>query len=182
MGRWSYSAASHPVRSFHEASFGTRAFIICSYQSLIIGCHSTSLAAGWIWWTSKGGFLERWFWVGHYSTNTLGDACTDKKAIYFQLLPFLGGEAEQRVPSEYIVQRNSVANPPMFFYFIDRQLANSEFTSANKDYLRRAYPRLKLWYNWLNQSQSGQLPFTYRWRGRNDTTGSLTVDAFSVFC
>lgn len=32
----------------------------------------------------------------------------------------LGTEAEQRVPAEFIVQSDSMANPPMFFYLIEK--------------------------------------------------------------
>lgn len=81
----------------------------------------------------------------------------------------LGVEAEAKVPQEYIVQHNSVANPPMFFYLIQHFLKDKTFRE-NKNLLERLYPRLKLWYGWLNVSQSGPSRGTYRWRGRNGTT------------
>lgn len=81
----------------------------------------------------------------------------------------LGPEAEAQVPGEFIVQHNSVANPPMFFYLIKQFLTDKTFRD-NKHLLERMYPRLKLWYAWLNVSQSGPSDGTYRWRGRNETT------------
>lgn len=34
----------------------------------------------------------------------------------------LGKEAELRVPAEFVVQRDSIANPPMLFYLIEKYL------------------------------------------------------------
>uniref|UniRef100_A0A914WQK2 mannosyl-oligosaccharide glucosidase n=1 Tax=Plectus sambesii TaxID=2011161 RepID=A0A914WQK2_9BILA len=82
----------------------------------------------------------------------------------------LGAEAEHKVPAEFVVQRNSVANPPMFFYLLSRYLAEEKFADKHAAYLEKVYPRLKAWYGWLNRTQSGREPGTYRWRGRNATT------------
>lgn len=83
----------------------------------------------------------------------------------------LGVEAESKVPAEFITQHNDVANPPMFFYVIDGVLKSSKKDDAElKSILNRMYPRLKLWYRWLNNTQAGSAPNTYRWRGRNATT------------
>ncbi|KRX98514.1 putative mannosyl-oligosaccharide glucosidase [Trichinella pseudospiralis] len=82
----------------------------------------------------------------------------------------LGTEAEQKVPAEFLTQRNLYANPPMFFYLIKSTLKNNKLSTDSKEILSRMYPRLRLWYNWLNKSQSGVQPGTYRWRGRNATT------------
>ena len=38
------------------------------------------------------------------------------------------------------------------------------------DYIRTLFPRLRASYNWLNTTQVGNAPSTYRWRGRNATT------------
>uniref|UniRef100_A0A915KUU7 Mannosyl-oligosaccharide glucosidase n=1 Tax=Romanomermis culicivorax TaxID=13658 RepID=A0A915KUU7_ROMCU len=89
----------------------------------------------------------------------------------------LGSESEARVPAEFVVQQDKVANPPMFFYIIRMMLNrmndksfDKEEIEATQNGLRKFYPRLKAWYSWLNSSQSGHIPGTYRWRGRNGTT------------
>ena len=40
-------------------------------------------------------------------------------------------------------------------------------------FLAKIYPRLVHWYDWFNRTQSGPLPFTYRWRGRVNTPQEL---------
>jgi len=73
-----------------------------------------------------------------------------------------GSESEARVPPEFIVQHNTVANPPMFFYVIQSLLARGKEEDAEQraidEALRRFYPRLKVWYAWLNSSQAGHAP------------------------
>jgi mannosyl-oligosaccharide glucosidase len=82
----------------------------------------------------------------------------------------LGEEAEQRVPSEFIIQKNANANPPMFFYLLSEYFTQKDFAKQHRAFLERAYPRLELWYSWLNRTQVGPVPGSYRWRGRNQTT------------
>jgi mannosyl-oligosaccharide glucosidase len=38
----------------------------------------------------------------------------------------LGEEAQAKVPAEFLVQRPSIANPPMFFYVLDKFVRNTE--------------------------------------------------------
>lgn len=38
----------------------------------------------------------------------------------------LDKEAKERVPAEFLVQSNSVANPPMFFFLIEKFLNDSQ--------------------------------------------------------
>lgn len=96
----------------------------------------------------------------------------------------LGLEARARVPAEYIVQRSEFANPPSFFLTLDVLLSKSTPTNATttndsmplfqrdllQKFLEHAYPRLRTWYLWLNTTQTGTVPGSYRWRGRNETT------------
>lgn len=79
----------------------------------------------------------------------------------------LGLEAEARVPNEFIVQRTTNANPPALFLAFDR-LLNEE--DVDVKWLNKVFPRLHLWFNWFNVSQTGHLPSTYRWRGRDSST------------
>lgn len=79
----------------------------------------------------------------------------------------LGMEARSKVPAEFVVQRNTNANPPTLFLPVRYLLDHEEI---DYEYLRRIYPRLQAWYNWFNSTQLGTLPGTYRWRGRNATT------------
>ena len=79
----------------------------------------------------------------------------------------LGLEAEARVPKEFIVQRTTNANPPALFLAIDK-LLNQD--NVDVQWLNKVFPRLHLWFNWFNASQTGHLPSTYRWRGRDANT------------
>jgi len=40
-------------------------------------------------------------------------------------------------------------------------------TAGDILYLRRLWPRLQAWYEWFNSTQAGEMPGTYRWRGRD---------------
>ena len=96
----------------------------------------------------------------------------------------LDAEATAKVPKEYVVQNAAQANPPMFFYALNKLVQNDAFVTKHKTVFTRVrpirisaimhglqmYPRLKVWYRWLNETQSGHVPGTYRWRGRNETT------------
>lgn len=79
----------------------------------------------------------------------------------------LGDEARTKVPAEFVVQHNKKANPPALFLPIK---AMRDKGLLDGDYLRKLFPRLRAWYNWLNTTQAGKLPSTYRWRGRDATT------------
>ena len=39
-------------------------------------------------------------------------------------------------------------------------------------FLAAAWPRLIKWFKWYNSTQSGSVPGTYRWRGRDQKTQS----------
>ncbi|XP_023311834.1 mannosyl-oligosaccharide glucosidase GCS1 isoform X2 [Anoplophora glabripennis] len=81
----------------------------------------------------------------------------------------LGIEALAKVPSEFVVQWNTNANPPTFFLTIQSIL--NQYGSDLKDdewnLLERLYPRLQAWFSWFNTTQKGNLPGSYRWRGRD---------------
>lgn len=79
----------------------------------------------------------------------------------------LGDEARTKVPPEFVVQHNEKANPPALFLPIKSMRKQG---LLDNDYLRKLFPRLRAWYNWLNTTQAGRLPSTYRWRGRDATT------------
>ncbi|XP_077427821.1 mannosyl-oligosaccharide glucosidase [Vanacampus margaritifer] len=85
----------------------------------------------------------------------------------------LGDEAHSKVPAEFVVQRNENANPPTLFLALEgliEQLSlnpGSAESQPTPPFLRRLYPRLKTWFEWYNTTQSGPLPNSYRWRGRD---------------
>lgn len=76
----------------------------------------------------------------------------------------LGAEAEARVPAEFVVQRNTNANPPTFFLALESLIQHN---SIHDDELRALFPRLYKWYTWFTESQKGTKEGTYRWRGRD---------------
>ncbi|XP_074086113.1 mannosyl-oligosaccharide glucosidase [Macrotis lagotis] len=83
----------------------------------------------------------------------------------------LGEEARVRVPPPFLVQRAAHANPPSLLLPVMRMLDGGDATDL--DFLRIAFPRLQAWFTWLQQSQAGPLPLSYRWRGRDQAAASL---------
>ncbi|KAL5275817.1 MOGS family protein [Megaselia abdita] len=83
----------------------------------------------------------------------------------------LGVEALAKVPEEFVIQRNSNANPPTFFLTLRKILTKykSELSSKRRlDVLERLYPRLQTWFSWFNSTQKGEKAGSYRWRGRDE--------------
>ncbi|KAJ8957230.1 hypothetical protein NQ318_007794, partial [Aromia moschata] len=82
----------------------------------------------------------------------------------------LGVEALAKVPEEFVVQRNTNANPPTFFLTLQNILNryDKELTKERFSILQRIYPRLQAWFAWYNTTQKGNLPGSYRWRGREE--------------
>jgi mannosyl-oligosaccharide glucosidase len=82
----------------------------------------------------------------------------------------LGDEALAKVPQEFVTQINTNANPPTFFLTLQYILKHkrSELLSNHIYLLNKLYPRLQKWFDWFNVTQKGEIPSTYRWRGRND--------------
>lgn len=84
----------------------------------------------------------------------------------------LGQEALVKVPEEFVTQVNTNANPPTFFLTLKFILDHNREELLKKYYnlLEKLYPRLQAWFTWFNTTQIGDMPGTYRWRGRNSTT------------
>ena len=76
----------------------------------------------------------------------------------------LDDEARSRVPNEFIVQRNNRANPPTLFLALDQLIDEGHVKNGE---LSAIYPRLVSWFNWFNTTQTGPLPSTYAWQGRD---------------
>ena len=81
----------------------------------------------------------------------------------------LGEEARARVPSEFVVQHQTAANPPTLMLTLHSMTSGFQESLSDKDfsYLSKLWPRLKAWYYWFNSTQIGDVPGSYRWRGRD---------------
>eukprot|EP00051_Salpingoeca_urceolata_P006675 m.88375 g.88375 ORF g.88375 m.88375 type:complete len:776 (+) comp14938_c2_seq2:37-2364(+) len=83
----------------------------------------------------------------------------------------LGPEAKSKVPAEFVVQPSDNANPPTWFLVVEDML---DHLSADPDprtveFLRGAYERFEAWFRWFD-TQRGNAPLSYRWRGRQNKT------------
>lgn len=81
----------------------------------------------------------------------------------------LGSEARRKVPAEFVVQHNTNANPPTLFLPLQKIIKQLVLSNKPEDraFLKAVYPRLKAWYAFYNETQVGNLPGSYRWRGRD---------------
>ena len=88
----------------------------------------------------------------------------------------LGDEALARVPSEFVVQNPSHANPPSMLISLHKMASSvknresSDTMVEEKLFLEEIYPYLKIWFGWFLSTQKGPVEFSYRWRGRDATT------------
>jgi mannosyl-oligosaccharide glucosidase len=90
----------------------------------------------------------------------------------------LGAEAEARVPAEFMPQHRQHANPPTLMLRLERLLNGGAEQGGEEEWLplaRRLWPRLTRWYGWLVRTQAGELPHTFRWRGRDVADNRLNA-------
>ncbi|KDD74831.1 mannosyl oligosaccharide glucosidase [Helicosporidium sp. ATCC 50920] len=88
-----------------------------------------------------------------------------------------GREAHARVPDEFVPQLPDAANPPTLFLVLQDMARGLEEAQGadgpdvelalDREFLSAAWPRLTAWYRWFNASQAGELPGSFRWRGRD---------------
>ncbi|VDP79487.1 unnamed protein product [Echinostoma caproni] len=84
----------------------------------------------------------------------------------------LGSESRSRVPEKFVIQRDSIANPPTLALVVEALIdLLPKFSSAEVARFRQwsltALPRLHTWYQWFNRTQAGSVPFSYYWKGRD---------------
>ncbi|CAJ2677592.1 unnamed protein product [Trifolium pratense] len=89
----------------------------------------------------------------------------------------LGAEALSRIPQEYVAQHPTNGNPPTLFLALSgiiNALKNNEFNAMDRSeislFMERAFGRLEAWFQWLNNTQSGEQMSSYYWRGRDNRT------------
>ncbi|XP_048485861.1 mannosyl-oligosaccharide glucosidase isoform X2 [Plutella xylostella] len=93
----------------------------------------------------------------------------------------LGAEALARVPKEFVVQSNAAANPPMLLLQVAKLAQRPEFAKPGplRAKLHRCFTRLQAWYFWFLNSQRGDQPTSFRWRGRTDDNLQLNPKTLS---
>ena len=98
----------------------------------------------------------------------------------------LGDEANSRVPDEFITQRTNIANPPTFFLVIENILSSvlnekeeECVNNSHRLFLQNIFHPLKKWLKWYIISQKGELPGTFRWRGRSYNDNKLVPNTLA---
>lgn len=100
----------------------------------------------------------------------------------------LGAEALSRVPDEFVPQHPTNGNPPTLFLALNgiiNGLKNNEFNVMDRSeislFLERAFGRLDAWFQWYNETQSGEQMSSYYWRGRDNMT-TLQLNPQVLIC
>ncbi|TMW67836.1 hypothetical protein Poli38472_007508 [Pythium oligandrum] len=97
----------------------------------------------------------------------------------------LGETARHRVPGEFLVQHVEHANPPTLLLALEKIITYVELDQRRDTmaFIRRIFPFLKRWYEWLVRTQRGVVfndeLATFRWRGRNANDGKLISNTLS---
>ena len=79
-----------------------------------------------------------------------------------------GDEPRSRVPGEFVAQNPKFANPPTLLiqiqnFALEQQTSPSE---ARTVFLNLVWPRLRKWYSWFRETQSGNVTNTFKWIGK----------------
>jgi mannosyl-oligosaccharide glucosidase len=107
----------------------------------------------------------------------------------------LGDDSSRRVPAEFIIQRATIANPPTFLLVLESLLDRLKNTCDDNEqicstpsrdeqnriieFLGDMYPRLHYWIQWFRYSQQGELPGSFRWRGRSSNDNKVVPNTLA---
>ena len=89
--------------------------------------------------------------------------CTDDNTKRYLVKYEVPVESSQ-VPDEFVVQRNTNANPPTLLLTLHSMLRDMTTNGGTppawfREYLLRMWARLEKWYDWFNTTQMGQVGF-----------------------
>ena len=94
----------------------------------------------------------------------------------------LGDEGRSRVPPQFIIQRDDVANPPALLLAVEALLDAPRTYYADQGvnlsvrnrFVVDIQPALERWYNWLVRTQRSKTPKGFRWQ---DSGGGHTMSS-----
>lgn len=131
-------------------------------------------------------------WLNAMYVSPLPDTQEDEELMgWIPREMILGEDSSRRVPDEFIIQRATIANPPTFLLVLESLLnrlsnvcvedVNNETCSQEPlserdkilEFLSDMYPRLHYWIQWFRYTQQGELPGSFRWRGRSSSDNKV---------
>jgi mannosyl-oligosaccharide glucosidase len=135
-------------------------------------------------WDAQISFDVISHWIVGAKTN-FSDPSMESARGWIPREQILGGEARTRIPSEFLAQHPTHANPPSFILQI-QNFASAASTDEDFNFLERLIPHLRQWRDWYHTSQCGGSPdcaknrtvlsspsfdirrdLQYRWRSKN---------------
>ena len=139
--------------------------------------------AHWLDSMNADGWIERCLPALLLCLRVVGNRCRSAGRLRAQRgcrrEQILGAEARDRVPDEFLAQLPEAANPPtlllpLMSFAEALQGSHLEKATPNaislmgieaarwRDFLERAWPRLMAWLRWLDRTQHGLLPHSFR--------------------
>ena len=146
--------------------------------------------------------LTDWMASMHFADAEAGaDVDAEVQLGWIPREMILGKESSGRVPDEFVVQRPNVANPPTLLLVVEKLLLRvtggtctdgtdsrdgsdgnggcAAGSAESLKFLGSLYPSLHSWVQWQLQTQAGEAPGSFRWRGRSLTDGKLAPNTLS---
>lgn len=83
-----------------------------------------------------------------------------------------GEEAKSQVPPEFIKQNNKIANPPTLIFPINSFISYYKYFGETdkeidmKTFLKKAFRKIKKWFEWYRVTQTDSKGIKYQWYGR----------------